>query len=236
MNKIYEGKAKILFQGEKENEIIIHYKDDATAFNGEKKTQISNKGLINNKITEYIYLHLQKNGIKTHFIKRIDERKQLCKKVKIIPLEVIVRNIAAGSFSKRYGIEEGKKLTQRTLEISYKDDDLGDPLLNDYHAISLELVSREQLDIIYQDVSKINEILIELYESIGIELVDFKAEYGIDEQGEIILADELSPDTSRLWDKKTNKKLDKDRFRRDMGDVVEAYKEIEKRLGVQCGS
>ncbi len=233
MKKIYEGKAKILFQAENENEIIIHYKDDATAFNGEKKSEIQDKGKINNKITEYIYIYLQNHGINTHFIKTIDERKQLCKKVEIFPLEVIVRNVAAGSFSKKYGVKEGTRLKQRTLEISYKKDELGDPLLNDYHAIALGIITKEQLETIYKDVAKINELLIKLYDSIDIELIDFKAEYGIDINGKIILADELSPDTSRLWEKNTHKKMDKDRFRRDMGNVVEVYKEIEKRLEAQ---
>lgn len=228
-NFIYEGKAKRIFKTEKEDEVLVYYKDDATAFNGEKKASISSKGILNNTISSIIFEMLNEKEIKTHFVKKISDREQICKKVDIIPLEVIVRNIAAGSMAKRYGIEEGTELKTTVLEISYKNDDLGDPLMNDYHAISLGIVTREELDYIYEQASKINKILTEFFLKQGIKLVDFKLEFG-KLNGEILLADEVSPDTCRLWDIKTGEKLDKDRFRRELGDLVEGYTKVLERI------
>jgi len=228
MNKLemmYEGKAKQIFKTDNEKEVIVHYKDDATAFNGEKKGTIQQKGVCNNEITSIIFSLLEKNGIKTHFIKKINDREQLCKKVDIIPLEVIVRNVAAGSMAKRLGLKEGMELKTTILELSYKDDSLGDPLINDYHAVGIGVTTFEELEIIYSVTKKINNILSEFFDEQGIRLVDFKLEFG--KYGdEILLADEISPDTCRFWDKNTGEKLDKDRFRRDMGDVEQAYEKI----------
>ena len=231
LNKIYEGKAKILYATANEGELIQYFKDDATAFNNLKKDIIAGKGVLNNLICEFIMLELAKNNIPTHFIKRLSEREQLVKKVKIIPLEVIIRNIAAGSMAKRLGIEEGLVLDEAVFEISYKDDALADPLINSDHAIKvLKVVDRKQFDLIKNYALKINQILKNLFDGINIKLVDFKIEFGIDKNGEIILADEISPDSCRLWDKTTNNKMDKDRFRRDLGGLVEAYQEIANRL------
>ncbi len=227
---LYEGKAKQIYKTDDEDIILIHYKDDATAFNGIKKAQISNKGILNNKITEIIFKKLEKASIPTHFIDRLNDRDQLCKKVTIIPLEVITRNIVAGSMSKRLNIEEGTVLDYPVFELSYKDDALGDPLINDHHAVALKAATYEELKVIYDLTAKINKCLIEIFDELGILVVDFKIEFGKTSKGEIILADEISPDTARFWDKETNKKLDKDRFRRDMGNVEEAYIEILNRL------
>ena len=228
---IYEGKAKQIFSTDDENMVIIHYKDDATAGNGAKKGTIVNKGVINNKITGKIFKVLEENGIKTHLVEVLNDRDQLCQKVTIFPLEVTVRNIIAGSMSKRLGIAEGTIPPETIFEIGYKNDDLGDPLINDYHAYVLG-VKKEELKTIYTMTEKINQILIKIFDEIGIKLVDFKIEFGKNSAGEIILADEITPDTCRLWDKETGAKLDKDRFRRNMGNIEEAYIEVAKRLGV----
>lgn len=228
---IYEGKAKQIFSTDDENMVIIHYKDDATAGNGAKKGTIVNKGIINNKITAKIFKVLEENGIKTHLVEVLNDRDQLCQKVTIFPLEVTVRNIIAGSMSKRLGIAEGTIPPETIFEIGYKNDDLGDPLINDYHAYVLG-VKKEDLKTIYTMTEKINQILIKIFDEIEIKLVDFKIEFGKNSVGEIILADEITPDTCRLWDKETGAKLDKDRFRRDMGNIEEAYIEVAKRLGV----
>lgn len=228
---IYEGKAKQVYASDKENLIIIHFKDDATAGNGAKKGTIVNKGAINNKITAKIFKILGENGIKTHLVEVLNDRDQLCQKVKIFPLEVTVRNVIAGTMSKRLGIEEGTVPPETIFEIGYKNDDLGDPLINDYHAYALG-IKKEELEIIYSMTKKINELLIKMFDEIGINLIDFKIEFGRNCEGEIILADEITPDTCRLWDKKTGVKLDKDRFRRDMGNVEEAYIEVAERLEV----
>jgi phosphoribosylaminoimidazole-succinocarboxamide synthase len=229
-DQIYEGKAKKVYKTENENEVIIFYKDDATAFNNIKKGSIQNKGILNSKITTIIFNLLKENGIETHFIKTIDERSQLCKKVTIIPLEVIVRNTLAGSTAKLLGIEEGLVLDTPIFEISYKKDELKDPLINDYHAISLKIATREELDNIYAQTKKINEVLKKFFDKANIDLIDFKIEFGKDSNGKIILADEISPDCARLWDKDTKKKLDKDRFRRDLGEIEDAYIEVLSRI------
>ena len=228
---IYEGKAKKVYASEKENLVIIYYKDDATAGNGAKKGTIANKGIINNKITAKIFKILEENGIKTHLVKVLNEREQLCEKVVIFPLEITVRNVIAGSMSKRLGIEEGTVPAETIFEIGYKNDDLGDPLINDYHAYALG-IDKEELKKIYSITEKINKLLIKIFDEIGINLIDFKIEFGKNSAGKIVLADEITPDTCRLWDKKTGIKLDKDRFRRDMGNIEEAYIEVAKRLGV----
>ena len=226
---LYEGKAKQMFSTDNKDEVRVYYKDDATAFNGIKKAQIDKKGILNNSITTMLFEILEKKGIKTHFIKKLSDREQLCKKVEIVPLEVIVRNVAAGSMAKRYGISEGTKLKIAVLELSYKNDELGDPLINDYHAVAMELTTFEELSEIYKMASKINEILKEVFLKQDINLIDFKLEFGRF-NGEIILADEISPDTCRFWDVETGEKLDKDRFRRDLGNVTEAYEEILSRI------
>lgn len=229
LEKLYEGKAKIIYRTEDEDKIIAYYKDDATAFNGQKRAQIVEKGALNNTISSILFELLESKGVKSHFIKQIDERQQLLKKVQIIPLEVIVRNIAAGSMAKRLGIEEGTRLNTTVFEICYKNDELGDPLINDYHAVALGITTFEELKKIYDCAGKVNMILKEFFDGIGIDLIDFKLEFGRF-KGEILLADEISPDTCRLWDKNTKEKLDKDRFRRDLGNVIEGYKEILKRM------
>ncbi|HIU48360.1 MAG TPA: phosphoribosylaminoimidazolesuccinocarboxamide synthase, partial [Candidatus Avimonoglobus intestinipullorum] len=211
---------------------IVDYKDDATAFNGEKKGQIAGKGVVNNRMSNFLMQLMEKKGVPTHFVKELSDRETLVKKVTIVPLEVIIRNIAAGSFSKRYGVEEGRPLQTTVLEFSYKDDALGDPLINDYHAMALGIATREELDKIAEMAFKVNDVLKEYFKTINIELVDFKIEFGKTSDGQIILADEISPDTCRLWDATTHEKLDKDRFRRDMGKVEEAYEEVFKRLGL----
>lgn len=228
---MYEGKAKQVFQTENENEVLIRYKDDATAFNGEKKGQILNKGEMNNSITTILFTLLEEKGIETHFIKKINERDQLCRNVEIVMVEVIVRNIIAGSMAKRLGIEEGTVPPNTIMEICYKNDDFGDPLINEHHAVAMGLATYDELKEIFQMTEKINVILQEFFKTLGITLVDFKLEFGRTKEGKIILADEISPDTCRLWDAETGEKLDKDRFRRDMGNVEGAYKEILNRLG-----
>lgn len=234
LEKIYEGKAKQLFTTEDKNLLIQYFKDDATAFNAQKKAVIEGKGVLNNFISEHIMLEMAKAGIPTHFVKRLNEREQLIRKVTIIPLEVIIRNIAAGSMAKRLGIEEGRELLSPVFEICYKDDALGDPLINDDHAINvLKVVTKSQLDEIKKHTLKINEILCQIFKNIGIKLVDFKIEFGFDAGNKIVLADEISPDSCRLWDEKTSEKMDKDRFRRDLGGLVEAYQEVAKRLNIK---
>ncbi len=228
---LYEGKAKKVFKTEDEDALIVDYKDDATAFNGEKKGTIVGKGAINNRMTNHIFKLLEKEGVPTHYIEELSDCETAVKKVQIVPLEVIIRNIAAGSFSKKLGIEEGRKLLAPTLEFSYKDDALGDPMINDYYAIAIGAATREEIDIITKYAFKVNEVLMKYFDSLGIELVDFKIEFGR-YKGQIILADEISPDTCRLWDKETHEKLDKDRFRRDLGNVEDAYQEVFRRLGI----
>lgn len=226
---LYEGKAKKIYATDDKDRVVVYYKDDATAFNGEKKGQIDEKGVMNNAITSALFELLEAKGIKTHFEKKLSDREQLCKKVEIVPLEVIVRNVAAGSMAKRYGIAEGTELKTTVLELSYKNDDLGDPLINDYHAVAMGITTFDELKVIYDMATKINNILKEFFLEQGIKLIDFKIELGRF-NGEILLADEISPDTCRFWDAKTNEKLDKDRFRRDLGNVKEAYVEILKRI------
>ena len=230
MEKLYEGKAKEVYLTEKADEYIIRYKDDATAGNGEKKATISGKGELNLAITTMIFEMLEKNGIKTHYIETINNTDMRVKKVTIMPLEVIVRNITAGSFAKRYGVEEGRVLNQPTFELSYKNDDLGDPLMCEDHAIALGVITKEEYDNIREETLKINELLKEFFLKINLKLVDFKIEFGKTDDGQILLADEISPDTCRLWDKDTNQKLDKDIFRRDLGDLTEGYKEVLNRM------
>lgn len=227
---LYEGKAKRIYSTAKADEVIVYYKDDATAFNGEKKSQIDNKGILNNAITTMIYEMLNEKGVKTHFIKKINDREQLCKKVEIVPLEVIVRNVAAGSMAKRLGLEEGYALKTTVFELSYKDDSLGDPLINDHHAVAIGATTFEELKVIYGMTAKINDLLKEFFAKLNINLIDFKIEFGKLPSGEILLADEISPDTCRFWDATTGEKLDKDRFRRNMGNVEDAYIEILNRI------
>lgn len=227
---LYEGKAKQVYSTDNENEYVVYYKDDATAFNGEKKDQINNKGILNNAITSMIFEMLNENGIKTHFVKKLNDREQLCKKVEIVPLEVIVRNVAAGSMAKRLGLEEGYKLKTTVFEFSYKDDELGDPLINSYHAVAIGAATFEEIKTILDMTAKINDLLKEFFSKLNINLIDFKIEFGKLPNGEIVLADEISPDTCRFWDATTGEKLDKDRFRRDMGNVEEAYIEILNRI------
>lgn len=229
-NMIYEGKAKQLYTCEREDALIIHYKDDATAFNGVKKAQIEHKGILNNAISTIIFNELHKAGIPTHYLETLNDRDQLCKKVTIIPLEVIVRNLIAGSMAKRLDIPEGTPAPRPIYELCYKNDDLGDPLINEDHALALNAATEEELAIVKQRTLQINQILINLFDRIGILLVDFKIEFGKTLDGQIVLADEISPDTCRFWDKQTHKKLDKDRFRRDLGNVEDAYQEILNRL------
>ena len=230
---LYEGKAKKVYTTEDPELYIVDYKDDATAFNGLKKGTISGKGVINNRVTNHLMKMLEGKGIPTHFVEELSDRETVVKKVKIVPLEVIVRNIAAGSMSKRLGIEEGTVLPTTVLEYSYKNDDLGDPLINDYHALAMQLCTREELDQIASYAFKINEILKAFFKEINVDLVDFKLEFGKLSNGTIVLADEISPDTCRFWDATTHEKLDKDRFRRDMGNVEDAYQEVFKRIGIK---
>ena len=230
--QLYEGKAKKVFAiKENPDYVMVSYKDDATAFNGLKKGQIHGKGVINNKMTNYMFSLLEKEGIPTHLVEEINDRETVVKKVEIVPLEVIVRNVAAGSFSKKLGIEEGFRLLSPTLEFSYKNDELGDPMINDYYAVAIGAATREEIDKITELVFKINEILVDYFKSIKVDLIDFKVEFGR-YKGQIILADEISPDTCRFWDSETHEKLDKDRFRRDLGHVEEAYEEIYRRIGL----
>lgn len=228
--QLYEGKAKKVFATNDENLCIVSYKDDATAFNGLKKGTIEGKGAINNRVTNFLMQMLENEGIPTHFVKEINDRETIVKKVQIVPLEVIVRNIAAGSLAKRLGIEEGTPMKQPVLEFSYKNDDLGDPMVNDYHILAMEFATPEELETIKNMALKINEILSGFLKEDGIRLIDFKLEFGKTAGGSLVLADEISPDTCRFWDTKTGEKLDKDRFRRDMGGVEDAYQEVLKRL------
>ena len=232
---IYEGKAKKVYATEDPDLLIVSYKDDATAFNGLKRGTIEGKGSINNRMSNALMSLLGKNGIPTHVVKELNDRETLVKKVEIVPLEVIVRNIAAGSFAKRYGVEEGIVFSEPTIEFSYKNDALGDPLLNEYHALALKLASREEIGEIKRLSFRINEVLKAFWASCGVTLADFKLEFGRQADGSIILADEISPDTCRLWDSETGEKLDKDRFRRDLGGVEDAYREIMARLEKKLG-
>ena len=228
--QLYEGKAKKVFATDDPSAVIVSYKDDATAFNGLKKGTIVGKGVINNRMTNFLMKMLEKNGIPTHFIEELSDRETLVKRVKIVPLEVIVRNVAAGSLSKRLGLPEGTKLQKTVLEYCYKDDDLGDPMVNEYHILAMGWATDEELATIAKYAFKVNEVLTEYLKEVNIELIDFKLEFGKLPDGTIVLADEISPDTCRFWDSKTNEKLDKDRFRRDMGGAEDAYKEVMKRL------
>lgn len=228
--QLYEGKAKKVYQTDDPELLIVSYKDDATAFNGLKKGTITGKGVINNQMSNRLMARLEKAGVPTHFVEELNERETLVKKVSIVPLEVIIRNIAAGSFSKRYGTGEGQAFTAPTIEFSYKNDDLGDPLINSYHAIALGLATEEEIETIKTYAFKINDYLKNFWAECGVTLVDFKLEFGKLSDGTIVLADEISPDTCRLWDSRTGEKLDKDRFRRDMGGVEDAYAEVMKRL------
>ena len=230
LEQLYEGKAKKVFKTDDPELYIVDYKDDATAFNGEKKGTIVGKGVINNRVTNHLMKMLESKGIPTHFVKEISERETVVKKVSIVPLEVIVRNIAAGSLSKRLGLPEGTKLAKTVLEYSYKNDELGDPFINEYHVMAMNLATTEELRTIDRYALKVNEILTDYLKDAGIELIDFKLEFGRLSDGTIVLADEISPDTCRFWDSKTGEKLDKDRFRRDLGNVEGAYQEVMRRL------
>ena len=230
LEMLYEGKAKQVFLTDDPEKIIIHYKDAATAFNNVKKATIENKGVLNNAISTLIFHQLHKAGVKTHYLETVNDRDQVCRRVTIIPLEVIVRNTIAGSMAQRLGIEEGTKPSNVIFDICYKKDELGDPLINDHHAVALGAATYGELDTIYKMTAKINEVLKGLFAQMNIRLIDFKIEFGKTSDGEIVLADEVSPDTCRLWDATTNEKLDKDRFRRDLGKVREAYEEILARL------
>ena len=227
---LYEGKAKRVYATEDPELLIVSYKDDATAFNGLKKGTIAGKGVINNEMSNRLMQRLEKAGVPTHFVEELSERETLVKRVQIVPLEVIIRNIAAGSFSKRYGVEEGVVFSQPTIEFSYKNDELGDPLLNTSHALALGLATQEEIDTIRRLAFQTNDLLRAFWSSCGVTLVDFKLEFGRLSDGTVILADEISPDTCRLWDAATGEKLDKDRFRRDMGGVEDAYAEVMRRL------
>ena len=232
MEQLYEGKAKKVFATDDPDVVIVDYKDDATAFNGEKKGTIVGKGAINNRMTNHVFKLLEKEGVATHLIEELSERETAVKKVEIVPLEVIIRNVAAGSFSKRLGVPEGTPFKEPTIEFSYKNDDLGDPLINSYFAVALGLATWEEIDTIKKFAFKVNDVLKAYFLQADIKLIDFKIEFGR-YHGQILLADEISPDTCRLWDVNTNEKLDKDRFRRDLGNVEEAYNEVFKRLGLE---
>ncbi len=230
LEQLYEGKAKKVYATDDPNLVIVEYKDDATAFNGAKKGTITGKGVINNQMTNRFMAKLEKAGIPTHFVEELSERETLVKKVSIVPLEVIIRNISAGSFAKRYGVEEGIVFDAPTIEFSYKCDELDDPLLNTYHALALKLASPEEIAVIEKYAFAVNDFLKDFWSSCGVTLVDFKLEFGRLHDGTIVLADEISPDTCRLWDSKTHEKLDKDRFRRDLGGVEDAYAEVMRRM------
>ena len=232
MEQLYEGKAKKVFATDDPEIVIVDYKDDATAFNGVKKGTIAGKGVINNKMTNHLMQKLEAAGIPTHFVEQLSDRETAVKKVSIVPLEVIIRNISAGSFAKRFGVEEGIVFDAPTIEFSYKNDDLGDPLMNRYHALALKLATQEEIDLIKKYAFAVNDLLRGFMKEIGIDLVDFKLEFGKTADGTIVLADEISPDTCRLWDEQTHEKLDKDRFRRDLGNVEDAYNEVFRRLGI----
>ena len=228
--QMYEGKAKKVFATDDANYCIVSYKDDATAFNGLKKGTIRGKGVVNNKMSNYLMQQLEKDGVPTHFVEELNDRETVVKKVSIVPLEVIIRNVAAGSFSKRLGVEEGTPLKTTILEFCYKDDDLGDPMVNDYHILAMGYATEEELNTIKELTFKINEFLKAFFKKINVDLIDFKIEFGKTPDGQIILADEISPDTCRLWNATTHEKLDKDRFRRDMGGVEDAYQEMMRRI------
>ena len=228
--QLYEGKAKKVFATEDPMLVIVDYKDDATAFNGEKKGTITGKGVINNVMSNLMFQMLEQQGVPTHFVEQLSERETVVKKVQIVPLEVIIRNISAGSFAKRYGVQEGIVFENPTIEFSYKNDDLGDPLINSYHALALRLATTEEMERIKEMAFKINEVMKAYFDKLNVILVDFKLEFGKTMDGKLVLADEISPDTCRLWDKTTKEKLDKDRFRRDMGGVEDAYQEIMRRI------
>ena len=230
LNQIYEGKAKKVFATSDETLVIVSYKDDATALDGLKKGTIAGKGAINNRMSNFLMQMLEKEGIPTHFVEELSDRDTVVRRVQIVPLEVIIRNISAGSFAKRYGVEEGIVFDEPTIEFSYKNDDLHDPLINGYHTLALKLATREEIERIKALAFKTNEVLKAFFLSVGVKLVDFKLEFGRLPDGTIVLADEISPDTCRFWDAKTNEKLDKDRFRRDMGGVEDAYKEMMRRV------
>ena len=229
---LYEGKAKKVFTTEDPDALIVSYKDDATAFDGQKKGTIVGKGAINNRMTNHVFKLLEAEGVPTHLIQELNDRETAVKKVEIVPLEVIIRNFSAGSFAKKMGMEEGIELKCPTLEFSYKNDDLHDPFINSYYALALDLATQEEIDVISKYAFKVNEVMRKYFAGLGIELIDFKIEFGR-YHGQIILADEVSPDTCRLLDKETHEKLDKDRFRRDLGNVEDAYNEVFKRLGIQ---
>ncbi len=227
---LYEGKAKIMYTTENPDELLVYYKDDATAGNGAKKGTISDKGIMNNKMTAFFFDLLAKNGIQHHYISMPSEREMLVKKLEIIPLEVIIRNVAAGSLAQRLGLDEGVKMKMPVIEFCYKNDDLGDPMVNRYHILAMDLATEAELDEIEKMSLKINDILVKFLKEKKVDLIDFKLEYGRDKDGKVILADEISPDNCRFWDSDTHEKLDKDRFRRDLGNVEDAYKEMLKRL------
>ena len=230
---LYEGKAKKVYTTEDPEVYIVSYKDDATAFNGLKKGTIAGKGVVNNEMSNFMFRMLEEKGVPTHYVEELNERETAVKKVTIIPLEVIVRNVAAGSLSKRLGLPEGTALKCPVLEFSYKNDELGDPMVNDYHILAMDLATREELDKIAQMSFQINQIMVDFFKTVKVDLIDFKLEFGKISDGTIILADEISPDTCRFWDSDTHEKLDKDRFRRDMGGVEEAYEEMMRRLGLR---
>ena len=229
---LYEGKAKKVYATADENLCIVEYKDDATAFNGLKKGTITGKGVVNNRMSDFMFRLLEEKGVKTHYVEELSDRETLVKKVKIVPLEVIIRNKAAGSMAKRLGLEEGFQLRTTVIEFSYKDDELGDPLINAYHAVAIGAATWEDIETIKKMAFDVNKYMVEFFESVGVELIDFKLEFGKTSEGEIVLADEISPDTCRFWDIKTHEKLDKDRFRRDLGGVEEAYAEMMRRIGL----
>ncbi len=230
LDKIYEGKAKIIYNTEDPDLVIQHFKDDATAFDGKKKGSIKDKGARNNKISSKIFEFLEDSGVETHFVKMLSDREMLVKRLSILPIEVVLRNVVAGSLAKRMGAEEGKELNDTVLELYYKDDSLGDPMINKFHIMAFELANSDQVLTMEREGIRINNILYTYFEERGMKLVDFKLEFGL-HKGELILGDEISPDTCRLWDSETDEKMDKDRFRRDMGKVEEAYKEVLKRVG-----
>ncbi len=230
LNQLYEGKAKKVFATDDPEVLLVSYKDDATAFNGVKRGTIAGKGAINNRVTNYMMQLLEKEGVPTHFVEELSERETLVKKVSIVPLEVIIRNISAGSFSKRCGVEEGIVFDEPTIEFSYKNDELGDPLINAYHAVALKLATWDEIETIKKLAFKVNDFMKGFFKKVGVDLVDFKLEFGRLSDGTIVLADEISPDTCRFWDSQTHEKLDKDRFRRDLGHVEDAYQEMMKRI------
>lgn len=231
-NQLYEGKAKKVFATDDPALVIVSYKDDATALDGLKKGTIAGKGVVNNKMSDFLFTLLEKNGIPTHFVEELDDREALVRKVSIVPLEVIIRNISAGSFAKRYGVEEGIVFAEPTIEFSYKNDELHDPLINSYHALALGLATKDEIETIKSMAFRVNDILREYFLRLNVKLVDFKLEFGRLPDGRIVLADEISPDTCRFWDAVTGEKLDKDRFRRDMGGVEDAYGEVYHRMGL----